>query len=342
MRPAGRVVFLTFGGARIGLGHVTRCLALAKALAAGEARINFVVSPDPGVTRVIEQAGFPVVEHPWHRGPAETFAVVRPLDPDTVVVDSYAAAPEHFEVLRPLVGQLVVIDDTAERRLPVDVVINVGAETEALPYHVPAGTTLLLGSRYALLDPAFGDVPTRPARNRVARVLVTLGGSVHDEALRAAVTALDAEFAGICLDVVVGAFGSAASIEGATRPGRNRVVVHGHVPGLRPLMLEADLAVSGAGVTLYEIAATATPAVMLMTEPNQARNVAAFERAGAALYAGPASAPDMPARVQAAAARLAGEAALRASLGAAGRRLVDGEGARRVANVLASLPSPRR
>jgi spore coat polysaccharide biosynthesis predicted glycosyltransferase SpsG len=114
------------------------------------------------------------------------------------------------------------------------------------------------------------------------------------------------------------------------------------MPDLRQVMLEADLAVTGAGVTLSEIAATATPAVMVMTEPNQARNVEAFERAGSALYAGLASAPDMRAKVEALVARLAADPYERAILGAAGRRLVDGQGALRVAHELISMPIPRR
>jgi len=100
--------------------------------------------------------------------------------------------------------------------------------------------------------------------------------------------------------------------------------------------------VTGAGVTLSELAATATPAVMIQTEPNQARNVAAFQNAGAAIFAGPAEAADLQARVLATARRLAEDAQLRAHLGAEGRRLVDGQGARRVAKELISLATARR
>jgi len=342
MKPAGRAVFLTVGGAQIGLGHVKRCLALAKVLASEGADIAFVLSPDPDVARIVEQAGFRVVQRPWESGPSAACAIVSELGADVVIVDAYLARTEHFQALRPLAAHLVAIDDTAEERLPVDLVVNVGAGTETLPYRVPDGTTLLLGSCYALLDLAYAKRPARIYRTRVERVLVTLGGSVHPEAMRAVVAAVDAVFEGARLNVVVGPFGSAATIDSAVRPGRNRVATYGHVPDLGPLMLDADLAVTGAGVTLYELAATATPAVMVMTEPNQARNVAAFESAGAALFAGPASAPDLGARLRAAVTRLAGDRSLRAALGAAGRALVDGQGAIRVARELASMPSARR
>ena len=342
MKPAGRVVFLTVGGAQIGLGHVTRCLALAKALASEGADIAFVVSPDAEVARIVERAGFPVIQRHWESAPSAARTAVSEIGADIVIVDANVARTEHFEALRSLGAQLVAIDDTALRWLPVDVVVNVGAGTEALPYRVPAGTTLLLGSRYTLVDPAHATAPVRVYGTRVERLLLTLGGSAHPEALRAVVAAADSAVDGACLDVVLGPFGSAATTDGAARPDRNRVTTHGHVPDLRPLMLEADLAVTGAGVTLYELAATATPSAMVMTAPNQARNVAAFESAAAALFAGPASAPELGSRVSAAVTRLSTDRGLRAALGGAGRWLVDGYGASRVARELVSMPSARR
>lgn len=342
MRPARRVVFITHGGPRIGLGHVKRCLALAKALAREGAEVAFVTSPDPEVAKVIMSAGFDVDQRAWEGDPAAAYDALGDRGADTVIVDAYTAGPEHFEAWRPRAGQLVAIDDTGERRLPVDAVVNVGAGTETLEYKVAPDTTLLLGPRYALLDPIYNEAPARSVRARVERVLVTLGGSIHVDGLRAVIAAVDAVVNRVLVDVAVGPFAGTAVLDGATGPGPNHVVLHGTLPDLRPLMLAADFAVTGAGVTLYEAAATATPAVMVMTALNQQRNVTAFERARAALSAGHVSEPGLPARVRAAVSRLAGDPALRTSLGAAGRRLVDGAGAHRVAAALAALPSVRR
>ncbi len=336
MKP--RVAFVTIGGPRIGLGHVKRCLALARALAAEGAENTFVVSPDAEVSRIVAQAGFRVIESAWEQAPELAAAAARELGAEILIVDAYVATSEHFEMLKPLTGCLVVVDDTAERRLPVDVVVNVGAGTERLTYRVLPETTLLLGTRYTLLDPAFAEAPRHPSRAGVERVLVTLGGSVHAEALGAMLASVDAALAGALLDVVVGPFGTTSGVERHARSGRNRVAVHGHLPDLRPLMQEADLAVSGAGVTLYELAATATPMVMVQTEPFQAANVAAFERAGAALFAGLTTASDTAGRVRDTVETLSKDTARRIALGVAGRRLVDGDGARRVARELISMP----
>ncbi len=343
MRTVGRAVFVTHGGAQIGLGHVKRCLALAKALSEQGGAVTFIVNPDPTTARFIQAAGFSVLECTWEQRPSALRAAAGGADIDIVVVDAYTARTEHFEALRSVTPQLVALDDTAQRPLPVDVIVNVGAGTERLreAYAACQHTRFLLGSRYALLDPVYGEALVRSPRTRVERVLVTLGASVRADALRSAVAAVDAALEGVDVDVVTGPFGVPGMIGAVTR-GRNNVIDHGGLPGLRQVMLDADLAVTGAGVTLSEIAATATPAVMVLTEPNQAGNVAAFENAGAAIFAGPAGAADLHAKVRTAVMQLARDAKLRACLGAAGRRLIDGQGARRVARELMSLAAARR
>jgi len=282
MRAGGRSVFVTHGGAQIGLGHVKRCLALATALLEAGDAVTFVVSPDSATARFIEsaglstvvaaglyRAGFSVSQRTWEPGGSELSSAVGGGNVDTAIVDAYTARAEHFEALRPVAVQLVAIDDTATRRLPVDVVVNVGAGTESLrnAYDVCEHTRLLLGSRYALLDPVYGEAPVRSHRTKVERVLVTLGASVHTDALRSAVTAVDVAFEGIHIGVVSGPFGAPGGMIGAATPGRNKVIDYGGLRDLRQVMLDADLAVTGAGVTLSELAATATPAVMIQTEP---------------------------------------------------------------------------
>jgi UDP-2,4-diacetamido-2,4,6-trideoxy-beta-L-altropyranose hydrolase len=339
MSAAPRVAFLTHGGPDIGLGHVARCLSLARALAADGARGVFLLGMEARVTSAVEAAGFDAVETDWESAAAAAGDLVAALRPEALVVDSYAVSGALLDLLRPLVGQLVAIDDLADRPLPVHTVVNGAAGADHLEYRggLPE-TVYLLGPRYALLDAAYAAAPERKTRPSVERVLVTLGGSSHPAALRAVVQAA-LSLGTAAVDVPVGPFAGEAVADAI---GDARVVVHRGISALRPLMLAADVAISGAGMTLYELAATATPVVSVTMAPNQRPNAAAFERAGAALTAGSADHPDLGTIVARHLGRLAADAALREQLGAAGRRVVDGQGASRVARELASMPSPRR
>jgi spore coat polysaccharide biosynthesis predicted glycosyltransferase SpsG len=334
------VAFVTEGAADVGLGHVSRCLALARALEGEGARATFLVPPEPGVAALLADRPVEVATRPWPTHPGDAIETLSTAAPDVVVVDSYKASPEFFRRLLALGAPVVAVDDIADRPLPVDVVVNGGVAAESLPYPRDAGTVLLLGSRYALLDPGYADLPARPAPARVSRVLVTLGGGSCVEDLSAAIGAADAVVSAGTIDVAAGPF-AASELDAAARSARNRVRIHRGRFGLRSLILEADLAVCGAGMTLYELSAAGTPAVIVCMADNQEPNAAGFADGGAARLAGRAGAPGLAAAIERELHRLAGDAAARAAVVARARALVDGRGAIRVAEHLLRL-SPVR
>jgi UDP-2,4-diacetamido-2,4,6-trideoxy-beta-L-altropyranose hydrolase len=337
------VAFLTEAGPEVGLGHVMRCLALARAAAADGARASFLLAPDPRAIALLGRAGQEVVPAPWPADPAATRGALAALGADTVVVDSYAASAGFLASLRPDVARVVAVDDMADRGLPVDLVVNGGVGAEALPYRRRTGTRFLLGPRYALLDPAFAEAPAARRADRVSRILICLGGGGHEEPALAALAAAAGAAPGCAVDLVAGALATDGSaLEAAARRGAGRIAVHRDRLGLRDLMLAADLAVSGAGVTLHELLATATPAVVICMADNQRPNAAAVERRGAALVAGSTGDPGLRERLESALGRLAGDRALREALGARGRALVDGGGALRVARALGRPAVSRR
>jgi spore coat polysaccharide biosynthesis predicted glycosyltransferase SpsG len=336
-----RIVFVTEGGPEVGLGHVSRCLAIARAARAEGARVSFLVPPEPRVAALLRGMPVEVTAYSWPDDAEGALEVLRGLGPDAIVVDSYKAAPVLLGAMRVLASPVVAVDDTAERTLPVDLVVNGGIAAESLPYARTAETTLLLGSRYALLDPDYADLPERSPADRLGRVLVTLGGGLNTADVTAAVQAADAVLIDGVVEIAAGPFAAGTRVlDDVARAARNRVVIHRDRFGLRDLMLAADLAVCGAGMTLYELAATGTPAITVCMAANQRPNAEAFARAGAAPTAGRAGDPGLGAAVEAALRRLV-PAPARAEVAARAHRLVDGCGAARVAHRILE-PAPAR
>src|SRR5262249_52673836 len=149
---------------------------------------------------------------------------------------------------------------------------------------------------------------------------------------------LDAAVGECAVDVAAGPFSHDwPELDASAHATRHRVSIHRDRFGLRELMVTADIAVSGGGVTLCELAATGVPTVVLQTADNQAGNVEGFERAGAALVVRAHGNGTLAESLASAVGRLACDRALRASIGARARRLVDGQGAFRVASALARL-----
>ena len=99
-------------------------------------------------------------------------------------------------------------------------------------------------------------------------------------------------------------------------------------------MLQADLAVSAAGQTLYELAHVGCPVVAVRMAENQEGQMRAFAAAGTLLPGGSVEKDADFSGVRATVGRLLADPAARAAMSAAGRRMVDGGGARRVAEAI--------
>jgi UDP-2,4-diacetamido-2,4,6-trideoxy-beta-L-altropyranose hydrolase len=109
------------------------------------------------------------------------------------------------------------------------------------------------------------------------------------------------------------------------------------------LMAEADMAVSAGGQTLYELAATGLPTVAISLASNQEGNLSALALVPTLLRApvpGMAASDEWLAVTHAVRA-LATDHQLRHQMSEAGRRLVDGRGADRVAARILALARPR-
>lgn len=317
MSAAPSVLFLTVAGAGAGLGHVKRCAALGSALAGLGASVRFAVAGDLQRVGTLGMT-LPGLETPqWIGSPRLALEIVERSGADLVVVDAYLATDELLRAIRSRGAVVAAIDDLADRELPVDIVVNGAYHAERRQYAEVPGRRLLLGPRFTLIDPGFADVPHRVTRPTVARVLVTLGGEDAEAVVATALAAVAQVAPGAVIDLAVGPFARAASARDAD------VKVHQGLPSLRALLLEADFAVTGAGMTLYECLAAGTPAVAVPLADNQKPNFDELTGAGLVLP-GP---PDLAAAVE----RLSRDAALRGRLAASGRELVDGRGTARVA-----------
>jgi spore coat polysaccharide biosynthesis predicted glycosyltransferase SpsG len=100
-------------------------------------------------------------------------------------------------------------------------------------------------------------------------------------------------------------------------------------------MLKSDVALTGGGQTIYELAATATPAAAIEIAPNQRRNAEEFSKRNALSLVGRADERDVIEKAVDAIATLAADRETRVAMGTTGRRLVDGRGAERVAQRIA-------
>lgn len=345
-----RVLFRADAGPRLGLGHLQRSLALGEALKSLGAESIFLGQDDPAGREYTARHGFhmqPLGDIPtWTPEDAETTIKAAAQNRcKAVVVDYHAAGTSYLALLRDAGLYVVARDDLASYSIPCQMLLNGNADAPGLPYRSSTeDTVFLLGPRYMVLRDQFLDPPTRTASPEVRNLLVMLGGANGPGLMHPILELLLKLPGNFTITAVVGPFFQGADeIRGlaATAGDRVRVLYSPH--SVRDLMLEADLAVTAAGQTLYELACAGCPAVAIETASNQNGHLRVLAEAGVVVEAGDACRDDLTAILRDLLPPLMSDRDRRQRMAAAGQRMVDGRGAGRVAEaILAALGATAR
>ncbi|UOQ70366.1 UDP-2,4-diacetamido-2,4,6-trideoxy-beta-L-altropyranose hydrolase [Hymenobacter cellulosilyticus] len=206
VRP--RVIFRADGDARMGLGHVVRCLALADMLQPDFETIFVIRQPGENVQSQIEQSCLQTWLVPEGLNETQEIAWLRQqLTPtDIVVLDGYHFSPRYAQTLW-LQGQPVVcLDDLVNHYIWADLIINQAGGIQPEAYrHVP-GAQLCLGPAYALLRRPFQEA-TRTAVTQpdTQRIFLNMGGADPENHTLALLQQMQLLFPAKAVDVVTGA-----------------------------------------------------------------------------------------------------------------------------------------
>ncbi len=358
--PSLHVAIRTDASARIGTGHLMRCLSLALALRSRGAQVDFLTRCHDGqLLQRIRAHGFSVRElkasisdesilateyEQWLGVPSqmdadETVALLRSDPPDWLVVDHYGLNASWERQLRGGCKAMLVIDDLPERRHDCDLLVDQNLQPEE-PEHSArvenSDAEVLLGPRYAMLADAFRDAREErkiaPSDSECVgappRLVIFFGGTDPANETAKALAALEMLPAGsFDVDVVAGALNrNLSELELRCRNLGFRLHLSADMASL---YASADFAVGAPGVSTWERMCVGVPSLLVSIAENQERIGMALENAGYVVYLGKSSdvtAQDYAGVLQAL-PYLRGELQRQAQHG---RELVDGRGAARI------------
>ncbi|WP_430503125.1 PseG/SpsG family protein [Micromonospora trifolii] len=349
-----------------GVGHLVRCLALAEEFLARGADVTVfgTVERLDWATAELAARGIPLLPGP--DSAADLVEAARRHDLDVLVLDSYELDPAGAGALRAAGVYTLAIIDGDSRGQVADLYLdqNFGAElagpgsgaelpglgsAAALP-GLGAGAglpgRLLAGSGYALLRDTVISArpPVVPPTTAVSRprVLAFFGGTDAVGAAPVLTRVLVATGHPMDLTVIVGRPEIESEVEDVT-PGRGQIIRP--VPpttSLPALIAEADLVVSAAGTSTWELCCLGAPSALVCVVDNQRESYTRVVRHG--LAAGLGELPELTAggvagrAARAAAARtlhgLLSSPQRRATLAARAWSTVDGQGRARVVDAV--------
>lgn len=336
-------------GPAIGVGHLVRCVALAEELVGRGLGVVFLgdLGGLPFAQRQLADRGLPLVPAPL--APEDLADLARSLGLAAVVLDGYHLDPGCGAALTGRGLPVLALNDGAfgaGQRATIHLDQNLGA---ARPTHLPPGTEALSGLAHVLLrDLVRSRRPAAPVGLTAAAhtpdtegppsVLAVFGGTDPT----AAVLTLAPLVLGTGEPLHLRAIASApATVEALRRlrPGpRQTLTVLPPADDLPALAVQADLVVSAAGSSVWELLCLGAPTALVCVSDNQEDGYR--EVVGRGLVEGLghvlALRDHEPART-AATARLTAllrDPAARARLAARGLAEVDGRGRERVADAL--------
>ena len=322
-----------------GSGHIMRCLALVQAWCARGGLAFFLSRCANEVLRErIQAAGACFFSLSGDADLEATFSSVTDVKASFVVLDGYDFDLNYQHGLRAAGCSLMVIEDMV--RLPryeADILLNQNLGAERLEYDCNPDAALLLGPKYALLRREFSVWRSRlhTVPETARKILVTMGGGDLDNVTLKVIRGLrQLEIARLEIRVVAGPANPHINElrEAAdTFPGRIELLTY--VSDMAPLMAWADLAVTGAGSTCWELACVGLPAVVLVIAENQRPIAEELGAAGVVFNLG-WHAEVSADRIGSTVDGLLYSSFRRLRMSQRGRTLVDGKGAERVAVAL--------
>ncbi len=343
----GNLLIRADASAEIGTGHVMRCLAIAQAWQDTGGSTTFLMAQStPSVRSRLAAEKCRVILLPAVPGSAEdadlTNQCASSIEADWLVVDGYVFETKYHEKVRGPWRNLLCVDDAGQcDRYVADIVLNqnVTASKDVYPQCLPS-TQLLLGPHFSLLRREFA--PWREWQRQISasgrNVLVTLGGSTP---LAAGIRVMESlggmKVEGLrAIFVVGGSASDVPALEACAAKFHEKISLRKDVSNMAELMAHADVAISAAGSTCWELCLLGLPSVLLDVADNQIPIAVELERRGCMTYGGNGNivAPDALARML---ENLLFTKGVRESMSRHCRQLVDGYGAERVVGTMREL-----
>lgn len=342
--PKPKILIRADASSAIGTGHVMRCLALAQAWrdAGGCASLMAAGLPDRLSVRLKNNQIGVVTSEATPGSPEDARALIAyaaQQRADWIVIDGDRFGCDYLESVCAAGCPVMLIDDYADREAfsaKMIVNLNFGADSASYRRRGFQGE-VLTGPGYALLRREFQRPFDWNFETKGNRVLVTLGGSDPENLTPQVVMAL-ATCPDLQLTVALGPASSVTSPLEGNGGADVRVVVD--ASNMAELMMEADVAITVAGGTLWELMCCGCPVLCYTRTAGGSHVVNCLAKQGVIVDMGDVVRFDR-ATIVSAVREIVDSISARERMASQGRALVDGLGARRVVQALRSFDARR-
>lgn len=320
------------GSKEIGLGHVSRCLALAAELTDRHGCDPvFVMQSATLGAEIVHRAGRAVVELAASDDDASAILeIVDQRQARRLILDVRQGISRNDVLELRAALPVAVIDDPGDRRLAADAVFYPPIPQMKRWTWEGFSGRLNTGWKWVILRPGFAMTNPRSG-GEPPTLLVTMGGTDPSGMTARVLRALEA-LKDLNPIIVLGGGPAGESAAARLRAGGRHVEFLTSSVNMAGLMRRVDFAVTSFGVTAYELAAAGVPAVYLCLTDDHAESATALVDAGVGLSLGTHTGTTDRAIADAVVGL--GDVNRRRAMAERGPALIDGRGAARVADYI--------
>ena len=342
---------------QIATGHMMRCKTIAYELKAMRKKVTFLVSDDDS-TKLLNDNAFPfrVLHTRWddlntqdeieciQNILRESYAQEKEFP--VMLVDSYYVKNIYFMQLKDY-ARIVFLDDLAEEVYDVDVLINCNITYENYFYgerYKGKNVRTVLGTSYVPLRRQFGEEKTVKTDYTIKgrpKILLMCGGADSQNVLWMMLNFFShkADFDSCEYHVVTGAYHSHMEEMRETAQAHANIKLMNNVDDMAKVMKECDLAVIAASTVLYECCAVGLPAILFTVADNQIPDAEVFSERHGLPYLGDfrTAQENIFAQIYAEINSFVGNEDRRKTIGHVMHEIVDGNGSRRIAAIMARM-----
>ena len=327
------ILFRADGNIKLGLGHIVRCLALADVLknTNSNLELTFITKYKEG-KKIIEEKKYKVIS-----SVDDELNQIRNLaDENTLLLTDFLDTDNSYiSRIREMTDLKVISIDnnTKLKRINSDILINANVFDEG-EKKVIGSTRYYLGPKYMILRKEFEEVHAEETyiKDKVQTVVVMFGGTDHRGFTIKVANALQNIHSEVHINLIVGpAFPHNDKLNAFLSKTNRKFSLFLSPENLIEIMKSADVAITAAGIALYELAALGVPSIVIPQAKHQEDIAKAFEKSGACINMGAYPSNKM---IYKSTMMLMGSELHRKQLSENAKMLVDGGGTKRIVRLI--------
>ena len=266
-----QIVFRLDANARIGTGHLMRCMTIADELDQKKYHIYFICGKlTHPMQALIADIGYKFYIEDNEK---KILKILENIKPDYLIIDHYGLDSKFEIKASPYSKQILVIDDMADRFHTCDFLLDQGplrTKDDYKPW-VNSECQLLLGSDYVLIKPDFRQL-RKSCITSWEKGLISFGGSDPDNITLKILKALDSELKmkNIKWTIIAGtANQNWNSLKNFTNQTQMKITLIKQTNKIATLMSNHDFAFGAAGTMAWERACIGLPSITFAIAENQ-------------------------------------------------------------------------